>query len=605
MAILIPIVVLVIQGAKSLELRRQQLETSLFAELERPKNQLFQDLFFQWSDFLEGERIRPFAHYRPIIVPEKASVYAPDGAVQRSPLYDKIDRLDGLTVGDQLDLETGASESSDDQSTKPKEIFDRALVGYFEFDPVLNTVVTPYDPTRTFDSDLGMPDQLAAFRIFLGTSVIPDVRERFNITSADALHPSSFLLRFKTRRITKVREPISNLHALDRMPGNRATRGPQEGQEDWIDVSYYDFSFASLSTPGGRYVYGLRTVLLGDQVKIQGMIFNLISLLQETQAYLEPLQPKYGSVVVSFHGADSERAFFEPFSDLAVRFDIYDDKYLESYRAEMKRFWLTITFLSLTLLASLAHIYFLLRAEKHLLEQKDDFVSAVTHELKAPLTSIRMYAEMLEEGWAAGKEKTYYRTIHAEAKRLGRLVQNILDFAKIERRKFSLRPVDIALTSFFSEIVESWRCWIEERGFTIELDFRADPVIHADPEAMIQVAYNVCDNAVKYAQHAASPTLTIGIREDEETAIIVFADNGPGIPKEDHRKIFDRFYRGENELTREHTGTGLGLSLVKEIVEKNGGIVEVVAPSAEATGFVLEMRFPRVSSSAQDEATDG
>lgn len=200
---------------------------------------------------------------------------------------------------------------------------------------------------------------------------------------------------------------------------------------------------------------------------------------------------------------------------------------------------------------------------------------------------------MLEEGWAKGKEKLYYHYIHSETNRLARLVQNILDFARIERGEFNLTPKNIEMASLCEEVVKSWSVWMEENGMKIRCAHTANPTIHADEDSLKQVLYNLCDNSLKYGAAGEDPCLTMSISETESQALLVVYDNGSGVPKEDEDRIFERFYRCGNELTREQTGTGLGLALVKEIVEANGGQIRL-HPALKLQGFAVELSFPKV-----------
>ena len=121
------------------------------------------------------------------------------------------------------------------------------------------------------------------------------------------------------------------------------------------------------------------------------------------------------------------------------------------------------------------------------------------------------------------------------------------------------------------ETLESLKDWMDKNGLQIDLKIEASPLILADKDSLSQVIYNLCDNTLKYGMSAEKPLLTIRVTELEEQAILSIHDNGAGVPKEEATKVFRKFYRIENEMTRESTGTGLGLALVKDLVEGNGG----------------------------------
>lgn len=209
-------------------------------------------------------------------------------------------------------------------------------------------------------------------------------------------------------------------------------------------------------------------------------------------------------------------------------------------------------------------------------ERRSNFVSAVTHELKTPLTSIRMYGEMLRDDVVPDPEKRgrYYRIITAESERLTRLIDNVLELAKLERGQ---RPVSLALTDVTSllretlEVLEPHAC---ELGFTLDLQAGTDlPAVRADRDALAQVLFNLIDNALKYGSDSAQRRVTIRCERQGTGVCIRVADHGPGVEPQHLRKIWQPFFRGERELTRKHKGTGIGLALVRGLVQRMGGNV--------------------------------
>ncbi|HYJ11331.1 MAG TPA: HAMP domain-containing sensor histidine kinase [Polyangiaceae bacterium] len=209
-------------------------------------------------------------------------------------------------------------------------------------------------------------------------------------------------------------------------------------------------------------------------------------------------------------------------------------------------------------------------------ERRSNFVSAVTHELKTPLTSIRMYGEMLRDDVVPDPEKRgrYYRIITAESERLTRLIDNVLELAKLERGQ---RPVSLALTDVTSvlretlEVLEPHAC---ELGFTLDLQADADlPAVRVDRDALAQVLFNLVDNALKYGSDSAQRRVTIRCERQGTGVCIRVADHGPGVEPQHLRKIWQPFFRGERELTRKHKGTGIGLALVRGLVQRMGGNV--------------------------------
>jgi signal transduction histidine kinase len=224
-----------------------------------------------------------------------------------------------------------------------------------------------------------------------------------------------------------------------------------------------------------------------------------------------------------------------------------------------------------------------------LAQKKDDFISAVSHELRTPLTSIRMYAELLEKGWVKTPEKRqrYYRNVHQESERLGRLIDNVLDFARIQRGKkryaFSLGDLNICV----ADTVEMIRPYAEQQQFHIQTELAPHEPFVFDRDAVTQIVINLIDNAIKYARDAQDKHVTVRTRHADAHSTIEVEDRGPGIPRKQHKKVFEAFFRTEAEATRSTTGTGLGLALVKRFAQAHQGDVHIA--SAQPKGALLRV----------------
>lgn len=585
--ILIPLGVLLYQGFVSLRGHKKEIAANHLNRLERIGDDLYRDLQQRWEFFLEAEKVRPLFDYNPLVVPDEGQFITTGEAVQRSPLFPRIYALDRIHSAP---LITPASSGPTADISK---VFENSMVGYFQFDPVARAITTPYDATPKFPTDERSQSQVAAFTAFLNDQVIPFFVNRLDLQQNKEVITSDILFQIRTSRITKIREP------LEKVIQNREING--EPSDDlrlqplsWVNISYHDFAFSTLRTQNEEFVLGYRPVVLDNQILIQGFLFNQLLLLQEIQVNLEPLQPEFGSIIINRFNGKDRLALFTPFNGLSIDLNLTEDeRYLEAYYEERNRFWFSMACLIIALLVSLLHLGKLISAQSFLSRKKNDFVSAITHELKAPLTSIIMYTEMLLEGWAKGRETKYYRYLHCEADRLSRLIKNVLDYSGIERGTFVPKRTTILLHSFIMETVEPLRIWIESSGLKFEIEVHSAPYVVFDKDSLAQVIYNLCDNAIKYGHpENAPPELTISVAEENEFATLTVFDNGPGVPKEDETKIFNRFYRCENELTRESTGTGLGLTLVKEIVESNGGTVELFKPES-GQGFGLKISIPK------------
>ncbi len=249
--------------------------------------------------------------------------------------------------------------------------------------------------------------------------------------------------------------------------------------------------------------------------------------------------------------------------------------------------WTGVT-LALVLVAGFYLMYRLGSGQIALARQQRDFVSAVSHELKTPLTSIRMYGEMLREGWAPeDKKQTYYDYIHAESERLSRLIGNVLELARMTRGEVHVNVKPIAAGELMDNIRSKVSSQIEHAGFTLRLRCHAaagEAIVDADADAFAQIVINLVDNALKFSARASEHAIDIGCRcSSDGTVQFAVRDYGPGVPRDQMKQIFKLFYRAENELTRETVGTGIGLALAHQLALAMHAKLDVVNkdPGAE------------------------
>jgi signal transduction histidine kinase len=223
-----------------------------------------------------------------------------------------------------------------------------------------------------------------------------------------------------------------------------------------------------------------------------------------------------------------------------------------------------------------------------LARQQQDFVSAVSHELKTPLTSIRMYGEMLREGWAdEAKRKSYYDFIFYEAERLTRLINNVLQLARMSRNEQAGTLTDMTVGEALAELKPRLESQLEPSEFGLLItgtDEVESARIKIDIDWFIQIFINLVDNAVKFSANGAQKRVDIRCQLMQDGKIqFSVRDYGPGIDPDQMKKIFKLFYRSENELTRETVGTGIGLALVHQLASAMQTEVDVVncEPGAE------------------------
>jgi two-component system, OmpR family, phosphate regulon sensor histidine kinase PhoR len=216
-----------------------------------------------------------------------------------------------------------------------------------------------------------------------------------------------------------------------------------------------------------------------------------------------------------------------------------------------------------------------IQTNKHMKDamQKTSFVSSVSHELKTPLTSIRMYAELMLDGRSVSKEKTkhYLGVMVAQSQRLTRLINNILDFGKLEQDKKTYNKTMIDLKEILLGIIDAHGIRIKKEGFEIVTDIGKDIYkVVSDPDAVEQVILNLIDNALKYA--VQGKYIGFALHNDSKGSILLkISDHGPGVPRKCRKAIFEKFYRVDNSLTSKFPGSGLGLSIARKILRDLGG----------------------------------
>jgi signal transduction histidine kinase len=234
-------------------------------------------------------------------------------------------------------------------------------------------------------------------------------------------------------------------------------------------------------------------------------------------------------------------------------------------------------------------------------EMKSNFVSSVSHELRAPIASVRLMAENLGHGKIpeASRQNEYFHFIVQECRRLSSLIENVLDFSRIEqgRKQYEYEPTDLAaLTRTTVKLMEPYAA---EKGVKLELLNGAGETLEAlvDGRAIQQALVNLVDNAIKHSAKGQviqiqNSKLEIRNGETEGAGPIIqisVADQGPGIPLAEREKIFERFYRTGSELRRETQGVGIGLSIVKHIVEAHGGRIRVESELGQGSRFTIEL----------------
>jgi signal transduction histidine kinase len=255
--------------------------------------------------------------------------------------------------------------------------------------------------------------------------------------------------------------------------------------------------------------------------------------------------------------------------------------------------WMLILILFVSIVAGGVLVARSTYAQMRLAQQRTSFVANVSHELKTPLTSIRMFAEMLRDGRQPDeqKQKQYLDIMSAETERLTRLVNNVLDFSRMERgeKRYSIRTVDLAALS--AGVVESQRTRLEHNGFEVMFSGPEEALmVRADDEALKQALVNLLSNAEKYSTDVRRIEVSAG--REEGAAVVRVGDRGIGVPAAKADIIFKEFYRIDDTLTSKVKGAGLGLTIARRIIRDQGGDIRYRA--REGGGSIFEIVLPVV-----------
>jgi signal transduction histidine kinase/tetratricopeptide (TPR) repeat protein len=272
----------------------------------------------------------------------------------------------------------------------------------------------------------------------------------------------------------------------------------------------------------------------------------------------------------------------------------------------VRRFWFgaLIASCAVAALLGLAANWHAFKRQRRLSELKSNFVSSVSHELRTPVASVSLLVEGLESGRvsSAAKQKEYLHLMGQECRRLSGLIDNILDFSRIGdgRKQFEFSTTDVEVLA--SETVKMIEPYAGERKVSLALTVAGTaplkpvaPIL--DGLAIRQALLNLIDNAIKHSPEGN--TVTVGVEwagtdnRERNCVLISVEDNGAGIPAEEHEKIFERFYRRGSELNRETQGIGIGLTIVKHIVESHGGRVLVRSAAGQGSRFTMELPLNR------------
>jgi signal transduction histidine kinase len=429
-------------------------------------------------------------------------------------------------------------------------------------------------------------------------NTLPETVLSDRVISADAAKPSRLAVSEQASTSTK--------SALLEQAQSQIRIRTFESEIDPFEFSLLDSGhfvlFRKVWRNDQRYIQG---ILLDQQPFLQGIIQTTFQ--PSTLAQISNLLVAYrGDVFAMYHG---QPAYDYLSSTKKLQGDLLYQTHLSAPLSELELIFTinqlpagvgaqvvgwTAALLFLILCSGLYLMYRSASKQIDLTHQQQNFVSAVSHELKTPLTSIRMYGEILREGWASEeKQKLYYDYIFDESERLSRLINNVLQLARTTRNEQSADAEYMTVAELLDTIRSKVTTQVEHAGFilNIQSDHEAQQAtILVDPDWFAQIVINLVDNAIKFSANADKKVIDIGCKQPTNKSIqFSVRDYGSGIPKSHIKKIFKLFYRTENELTRETVGTGIGLALVQQLSEAMNGKVDVVNCSP---GVEFRVSFP-------------
>lgn len=305
-------------------------------------------------------------------------------------------------------------------------------------------------------------------------------------------------------------------------------------------------------------------------------------------------EPVYSTEEVDNYKAELNKGVWL-LPDYYIGIALENDRFENMASNRFKRSLFLISILTIVLLATGFYLFRNINREIELAKMKTSFVSNVSHELRTPLALIRMFAETIEMGRTSGDDeiKEYCNIISNESERLTLLINRILDFSKIEAGEKHYRLVKNDLNKIVSDIEKFYKYHLENKGFELISNISGKELnVKVDSDAVAESLVNLLDNAMKYSKDEKVVTISTGTNGNH--AYVEVTDKGIGIPDSVHAKLFEKFFRVENSLTATTSGSGLGLSLVKHIMDAHDGKIIVKSKINEGSTFRLEFPLEEV-----------
>lgn len=383
-------------------------------------------------------------------------------------------------------------------------------------------------------------------------------------------------------------------------------------------VGTMDIAIESFQAEQNRkYIVFYRNVLRGEENFVQGFVVDLREYLKNivdleisdygtADNHLGLVFKDKDENIISF-GIDSRGALKVFEEDLAeplnnITMAMYVDESVQKAGKDKDQIisnggllFLIGGIMFLLLGGGLISIYRLTQSQLDLAQKRQDFISAVSHELKTPLTTIKMRAEILQSSYNKmddAKRMRSFDQIASESDRLTRLIQNVLDLSKLDGNRWVANIKKDRPKAVLDDFVTMYTKNIEDHGFslTVSCDSDIDKVqLMMDRDAVMQILTNLVDNSLKFSRNADYKMIIIEMKTEGDHVYLAVRDYGPGIPASEMKKVFQEFYRVENEMTRTTKGTGIGLSMVKKLCALSNMKIEIENANP---GLRTKIHFP-------------
>jgi len=623
----------------------QGLEGARLGEFAEVAEQVRQDVRRKLDEFVQTEQQRPYTDYLHYYVPDHLVGGESSLPRLRSPLAGQF--ANGLAcgyfqVGPDAEIitpydarEPGGQTDADTltlQVRKHLENLTNNLLPVIEArremptrtsglptsppgDQALNTQ-TPSGPEAARNNETEAPKAAGGRRKAYAIESLQQQSQASQIVTQDrSVAFSNQSVVEQSRRSAAQAPPRPAPERIQNQAGGQTAPAPAEKQtardSDDSIVQIRIEPFVPVVVPGagrepsifGGQVFLLRRVQIEDRRLLQGFQLDETQLVAEVQesarrliregmAFVLPQVGRGEAGPGKVQGPPAYTAILDfGFGELILALREVDPGWIAQRISELRHVYVgTTTVVAIAVGLALLSLWRATRAQLALVQKKDEFISAVSHELRTPLTSIRMYAEMLEKDWLASKEKAceYYGNIRQESERLSRLVENVLDFSRLQRgrKRYDFRLGDV--NACVADVVAMMRPCAAEHGFRIETDLGQIAPVRFDRDAVAQIVVNLLDNAIKYARSAGDKTIRVRTQVSDGFIIVEVEDRGPGVPPRQRKRVFEPFYRCPPRDAGEGSqvpGTGLGLALVRRFAEAHGGFVEIRAAHPSGATF--------------------